>query len=182
VTVVARAAAPAGRVQPVALAVTNGGPEPARLDTRQIYALDGQGARFAPIPPAEAARQAGGTRLPGAVKGGVVGAAAGSVLGALGGAISGAIQGGIGAAVAVGSAVGATVGAVTGVLGGGRTRAADVAGFTDRALPSTTLAVGLSATGYVYYPSGTYSAVELLLMRDGSAPPVAVRAAIEPPP
>src|SRR6266852_2571377 len=84
-----------------------------------------------------------------------LGVASGGAFGALGGLIAGAIQGGIGAAVAVGAAVG-------GVIGGGTASAPDVAGFQDRALPNTTLASGLSATGYVYFPAGDYGALELL--------------------
>jgi hypothetical protein len=160
--VVARAAKTLGAVQPVAVAVTNGSDEPLRLDARQVYALGADAARFAPLPPAEAARQADGRHLPGAVRGGAIGVASGGAFGALGGLIAGAIQGGIGAAVAVGSAVGAAVGAGGGVIGGGTASAPDVAGFQDRALPNTTLASGLSATGYVYFPAGDYGALELL--------------------
>src|SRR5437764_1095729 len=112
VTLAARAVDRVGGVQPIAVVITNGEEHPVRVDARQVYALTGDGARFAALPPGEAARQAGGSHLPGAVKGGIVGAATGSALGALGGAISGAIQGGIGAAVGIGSAVGAAVGAV----------------------------------------------------------------------
>jgi hypothetical protein len=168
VTVVARAAPRTGAVQPIAVAVTNGRREAIRLDARQIYAQSAAGERVAPLPPDEAARRAGGTRLPGAVKGGAVGAATGGALGAVAGAISGAIQGGLGAAVAVGSAVGATLGAITGVLGGPRDQS-DVAGFESRALASTQLASGTSATGYVYYPAGSYPALEVLIP-DGGGP------------
>ena len=102
VELVARAAAPLGPVLPVAVAVTSDDSRALRLDARQVYAhaatLDDP--RVAALPPAEAARQAGGKQLPGAVKGGAKGVATGGVLGAIGGAISGAIQGGIGSAVA----------------------------------------------------------------------------------
>ena len=169
VSVVARAVAPAGPVQPIAVALTNGGPAPLGLEAQQIYALGEDDARVAPLPPADAARRAGGNRLPGAVKGGVVGAATGGVLGALGGAVAGAIQGGFGAAVAAGSAAGAVVGAVVGVLGGSDRAAPDVADFVDRALPSTTLERGFSATGYIYYPAGRYRTLEIVIPRDAAA-------------
>jgi len=55
----------------------------------------------------------------------------------------------------VGSAVGAALGAVTGVIAGGGHAEPDVAGFTDRGLSSALLEPGLSASGYVYYPTGT---------------------------
>lgn len=159
------AAASVGSVQPVAVAVTNGQAAVLHLDARQVYGhADGE-ARSAPLPPAEAARLAGGRRMPGAIRGGVTGAATGGLLGAAGGAISGAIQGGIGLAVAAGSAVGAFFGAVTGVLGGGGATP-DVAGFEDRALHDAALASGFSATGYVYYPLGSYHSLEMLLTND----------------
>jgi len=179
VSLVARAVDRVGAVQPIAVVITNGEDRSLRLDARQVYALTAEGARFPSLPPAEAARQAGGRRLPGAVRGGVVGAATGSVLGAIGGAISGAIQGGIGAAVGVGSAVGAAVGAVGGVLGATGPPAPDVAGFTDRALPSTLLEQGLSASGYIYFPPGTHVRVEVLLLTDTGGPE-RVEAPIEP--
>ena len=166
-----------GEVQPIALALTNGGHTPLRLDPRQIFALRND-ARVASLPPGEAARQAGGARMPGAVRGAAVGAASGGVLGAIGGLISGAIQGGIGSAVAVGSAVGAGVGAVTGVFTGGRQQP-DVAGFEDRALPASTLEPGFSATGYVYYPKGDYQQLEILLALPGTAAVRTERIAIE---
>jgi hypothetical protein len=177
----AMAGAPLGTVQPVALAVTNGGPGAIRLDARQIYASGPDGERIAPLAPAEAARRAPGERVPGAVRGGVTGAATGGVLGAIGGAVSGAIRGSIGAAVAAGTAVGAVLGAITGALGGGRARA-DVAGFEDRALQSTTLAPEFSATGYLYYPSGRYETLELVLTDEDTRAAIRRRVPVEPAP
>jgi len=179
VTLAARAAPLAGTVQLVAVAVTNGRAESLALDPRQLYAFDDAGERVAPLPPAEAARRAEGKHLPGAVRGGAVGAASGGLLGAIAGAISGAIQGGIGTAVAAGSAVGAALGAITGVLAGGGSSPPDVAGFTDRALPETMLAPGLSATGYVYYPPGTYETLELLVADERGGPPLRARVPVE---
>jgi hypothetical protein len=153
-----------GSVEPIAIAVTNGRATSVRLDVRQVYAHADDG-RTAPLPPPEAARLAGGRRMPAALRGGATGAATGGVLGAIGGAISGAITGGIGLAVAAGSAVGAFFGAIGGALGAG-TEAPDVAGFDDRALHDTTLAPGFSANGCVYYPRGAYRSVELLLTDD----------------
>jgi len=162
----AAAAEPLGDVQPVAVAVTNGLDRPLRLDARQLYALAGE-TRVAPLPPAEAARRAGGKSAPGRVESGATGAVAGGILGAIGGAISGAIQGGVGLATAAGAAVGATLGAITGVITGGG--APDVAGFEDRALHDASLAPQYSASGYVYYPKGAYSQLELLLAGESGA-------------
>jgi len=104
----------------------------------------------------------------------------GGVLGAVGGAISGAIQGGIGTAVGAGAAVGVVLGAITGAIGGRGEPPPDVAGFTERALPSASLAPGLSATGYVYYPEGSYQAFELLLTEDPSGRVLPERVSIAP--
>jgi hypothetical protein len=168
-----------GDVQPIAVAVTNGRDGTVHLDPRQLFALDGQGARVAPLPPAEAARRAGGG-TPSALKGGVTGAAAGGVFGALGGVIAGAIQGGIGAAVAAGSAVGAAIGAITGTISGARDGGgAHAAEFQDRALPEETLASGFSASGYVYYPAGSYRTIELLATGEPSGAVVRERIDVE---
>jgi hypothetical protein len=159
------AAASVGSVQAIAVAVTNGQAAPVHLDGRQVYGhADGEG-RTAPLPPPEAARLAGGRRVPGALRAGVTGAATGGLLGAAGGAISGAILGGVGLATAAGSAVGAFFGAVAGIFGGGAT-APDVEGFEDRALHDAVLAPGFSATGYVYYPRASYRSLEMLLTDD----------------
>ena len=157
-----------GPVQLVAVAVTNGLTDTIRVDGRQAFALIESGERIAPLPPGEAARLANGRSVPGSLSGAGKGAVTGGVLGAMGGAISGAIQGGIGGAVGAGAAVGVALGAITGALGGGGGPPPDVAGFTDRALPTTSVAPGLSATGYLYYPEGSYRTLELLLTEDPS--------------
>jgi hypothetical protein len=162
--IVAATAENVGDVQPIALGVTNGRPTTVHLQARQIYGHADdtpEGGRVAPLPPGEAARQAGGRRAPGAVRRAATGAVTGSVLGAAGGAISGAIQGGVGLATGAGAAVGAFFGIIGGVLGGGSQP--DVAGFEDRALHDAALESGFSATGYVYYPPGTYREVEVLV-------------------
>jgi hypothetical protein len=92
----------------------------------------------------------------------------GGLLGAVGGAISGAILGDIGSVVAAGAAAGAALGGIAGIFGGGGEAPPDVAGFTERGLPGISLAPGLSATGYVYYPEGTYGTLELLVAEEPS--------------
>ena len=156
-----------GDIRPLAVAITNGRTTPLTLNPVQIFALpvaaDGSEApRVAPIVPAEAARQAGGDRLPGAVKGSVKGATTGGVSGAVNGAISGALGGAAGGAAGVGAVLGAAMGAINGALGGAETPA-DVEGFSSRALQPTVLQSGFSATGYVYFPKADYPQVEILL-------------------
>lgn len=177
----ATAPRPIGPAQPVAVAVTNGRDDPLRLDPQQIFASSDSAERVLPLAPAEAAPLARGHGAPGAVRGGAVGALTGGLLGAVAGAISGAIQGGIGAAVAVGSAVGAAVGAIGGVIGGSREPAPEVAAFEERARNSATLAQGFSATGYVYYPAGSYRSLEMLLVDERSGAVIRERVPIAAP-
>jgi hypothetical protein len=166
-----------GDVQPIAVALTNGTNGRLVLDVKQAYAHGADGARIAPLTPAEAARQTGGRSLPGAVERGAVQAAKGGFSGALGAviqaAIGGAVAGGIGIAAATAAALGAVFGAIGGVTSDGP--APDIAGFEQRALASTTLAPSFSANGYLYYPLGAYQTVELLLTRpDGTVEPVVI--------
>ena len=154
-------------VQPIAIAVTNGRDRPVYFYATQVYAHREDGdERTAPVVPAEAARLAGGKRAPGeAAKNAAVGAATGSVLGAAGGAISGAIQGGVGLATGAGAAVGAFFGILGGLWHGGQAQP-DVEGFESRALHDQTMPPRFSATGYVYFPKGTYRTIEVLLVDD----------------
>jgi hypothetical protein len=168
-----------GRVQPIGVAVTNGRADGLRLDARQVFA-SADGERVAPLTPGDAAREAGGKSAPGALGGAVRGAAAGGILGAIGGVVSGAITGGIGIATAAGSAAGAALGAITGAVSGGGNSGGDVAGFQDRALPSSTLQSGFSATGYLYYPAGTYRTLEFLFTDERSGEVVREQVQVAP--
>ena len=49
-----------GSVQPVYVSIANGTDTPRTVVPNQIFALNDDGSRVAPLPPAEAARQAGG--------------------------------------------------------------------------------------------------------------------------
>src|SRR5437879_9490711 len=77
---------------------------------------------------------------------------------------------------------GGAVGAVTGGIGGRRRPAADVPGFEAQALVATTLEEGFLATGYVYYPAGTYHTLEVLLAETRSGAVRRERAAISETP
>jgi len=158
VEVVARALEPVGDLRVVEVAVTSEHPGRLVLDRRQVFArIEGATAgapplRIAPLSPAEAARRAGGESVPAsaawsAAEGGVRGAATGAVTG--GGA---------------GGAVGAAVGAISGIFRGAQPEPDDVAGFEDRALPSTELRAGISVGGFVYFPAGDYSTLEVVLL------------------
>jgi hypothetical protein len=179
VSIAVAPAEPVGQVQPIGVAVTNGRADGLRLDARQVFAsVDGE--RVAPLTPGDAAREAGGKDAPGALGGAVKGAAAGGILGAIGGVVSGAITGGIGIATAAGSAAGAAIGAIAGAVSGGGGSGGDVAGFQDRALPSSTLQNGFSSTGYLYYPAGTYRTLEFLFTDERSGDVVREQVQVAP--
>jgi len=78
--------------------------------------------------------------------------------------IVGAVSGGVGLGAAVGAAVSGLFGAISGASG--KASEPDVAGFEDRALHAAVLAPTFSATGYLYYPLGTYASLEILLLSD----------------
>ena len=86
-----------GEVAPVNVSVANGTDIPRAVLPSQIFAINQSGERVAPLPPGEAARQAGGAAelkaalASGAVRGG--GGAVGAGLGAAVGAVNGTDRG-----------------------------------------------------------------------------------------
>lgn len=157
----ARALEPAGDVTVIEVAVTSEHPETLALDRKQVYARrpatasGGPPQRVAPLGSTEAARRAGSDGLPSAARSSAYGAAEGSVRGAATGAVTGGGTGGM---------VGAAVGAIGGVFRGLQDQPPDVAGFEDRALPASALRPGVSASGLVYFPSGDYREIEVVLI------------------
>jgi hypothetical protein len=102
-----------GEVQPVYVSIANGTDTPRAVVRSQIFALNESGQRVAPIPPGEAARQAGGA---GELKAALAsGAASGAVAGALGAGI-GAIAGSLIHSGATGAALGGAIGGGEGAL------------------------------------------------------------------
>jgi hypothetical protein len=96
ITMAARPGKPIGEMIPVDVAVANGTEEPYRIEPDQVFAINVQGQRIAPIPADQAITAASHAN---ALKAGLVGAAKH----ALGDGIAGA---------AAGAAVGATVGTI----------------------------------------------------------------------
>src|ERR1700757_4618367 len=109
-------ASPIGDIQPVYISIANGTDTPRAIVPSQIFALNDAGNRIAPLPPGEAARQAGGA---GELKSALAsGATTGAVEGALGaglGAVAGSFLGGGVTGAAVGGAIGAGTGMIQGV-------------------------------------------------------------------
>jgi hypothetical protein len=168
-------ATPIGNVQPVYVSIANGTDMPRSVVPSQVFALNEDGNRVAPLPPGEAARQAGGANE---LKGAMESAA-------LGGILEGAIGAGVGAIVgsvvprgtdffgvhgaANGAAVGGAIGGGQGLIGGagrGQGRADQQANqqMGALALPSTEVRHDFTVSGYVFFPKGDYKQLQVLLV------------------
>src|SRR5580704_3118224 len=107
-TVAVNKAPAVGDVTPVNVSVANGTDISRTVVPSQIFAINESGQRVAPLPPGEAARQAGGAdELKDALKSGAISGVAGGALGAGLGAAVGAVTGGVGTGAIIGAATGA---------------------------------------------------------------------------
>jgi hypothetical protein len=155
-----------GDVVPVYVSVANGSDVPRAIVPSQVFAIDENGNRIAPLPPGEAARQAGSA---GQLKAALTSAAASGVLG---GAVGAAIGAGVGALVGsagTGAAIGSGIGGGEGILQGapaGQAAARNEANSQINALALQNEAVrkDFTVSGYVFFPKGQYKEVELLLV------------------
>ena len=168
------AAAPTvGEVTPVYVSIANGTDATRSVVPSQVFALNDSGERVAPLPPGEAARQAGSAKeLEGAVKSaavsGVGGAAVGAAAGAIAGAAGRAGSWGFGSPGA-GALVGTGFGAGWGVWSGaerGQSKADQQANQQIEALSLKPEEVrkNFTVSGYVFFPKGQYNHVEMLLV------------------
>ena len=90
-TVSVQAAPPVGEVVPVFVSIANGTDDARAVVPSQVFALNDVGERTAPLPPEEAARQAGNAKeLQGAMQSGTISGVGGAAVGAAAGAIAGA--------------------------------------------------------------------------------------------
>jgi hypothetical protein len=159
-----------GDVQPVYISIANGTDIPRAVVPSQIFALDAQGQRIAPLPPGEAAREAGGA---GELKAALAsGAASGAVVGALGAGI-GAIAGALIHSGATGAALGGAIGGGQGLVQGafaGPSKADQQAKdqLTALALQSGDVRNNFTVSGYVFFPKGDYEQIQLLLVDNES--------------
>lgn len=167
-SVAARAGKPIGDLIPVYVSAANGTDAGRRLVPSQVFAIDGNGERIAPIPPGEAARQAGGSKsLEAALTSGAASGALEGAFGAAVGAIAGAFLGGAGTGAALGGAIGAGQGAVTGAIGGpGEANRQASAQIGALALPNADVRKDFSVGGYVFFPKGAYQDLELLVVNE----------------
>lgn len=165
-------ATPIGDVQPVYVSVANGSDVPRSIVPSQIFALNDSGARVAPLPPGEAARQAGGSgELKAALTSGAVGGAAEGALGAgLGAAIGSVVNGFSGfSGAASGAIVGAAFGGGSGIVSGVQNGASKADQQANAQLGALALQGGevrhdFTVSGYVFFPKGSYHEVEFLMV------------------
>jgi hypothetical protein len=159
-----------GAVQPVYVSIANGTDAPLSVVPSQIFALDEGGNRIAPLPAAEAARQAGGA---GDLKAALESAAtSGALLGAIGtgvGAFAGSFLGGAGTGAALGGAIGAGEGGLSGAVAGPQ-KAEQQANtqLNALALQPGSVAHDFTVSGYVFFPKGDYQQIQMVLV-DGES-------------
>jgi hypothetical protein len=163
---------PIGDVLPVYVSVANGSDVPRSIVPSQIFALNDSGARVAPLPPGEAARQAGGAgelkaALTSAAVGGVGEGALGAGMGAIVGSVVNSAAGfhGAGSGAIIGGALGGGSGIVHGVERG----ASKADQQANQQLQALALQGGevrhdFTISGYVFFPKGSYQEVEFLLV------------------
>jgi hypothetical protein len=167
-TVTSQPSKPIGDVLPIFVSVANGTDSPRAIVPSQIFALNDAGSRIAPLPPAEAARQAGGA---GELRAALLSAgASGLVEGAFGAGI-GAIAGSLIHSGATGAAIGGAIGGGSGALQGatsGPAKADAQAGtqLTALALPAQDVRHDFTVSGYVFFPKGDYKRIQMLLVDD----------------
>jgi hypothetical protein len=148
-SVVTQSEKPVGNLIPVYVAIANGTDEGRTIHPSQVFALNSHAERIAPVPPLEAARQAGGAqKLKAAVESGVVGGAAAGAVGAAPGAAAGIVPGGVGPAAAAGGAAGASQGAPLGQAEAQNQANAQIQGL---ALNDTEIRKDFTVSGYIFF-------------------------------
>ncbi len=169
-SVVTEAQAPVGNLIPVYVAVANGTDEGRTIHPSQVFALNAYGERIAPVPPIEAAREAGGAqKLKAALASGAVGGAAEGALGAAVGALAGLAAGGVGPGAAVGGAVGVAQGALwSAPMGQAEAQNQANAQIQGLALNDAEVRKDFTVSGYVFFPKGSYRELQLLVVNNES--------------
>ncbi len=161
------AAAPSvGDVTPVYVSVTNGTDVPRAVVPSQVFAINEAGERVAPLPPGEAARQAGNAgELKAALMSAGVSGALGAGVGAGLGAAAGSAFGAVGQGAIVGTAIGAGEGIFRGATRGqSRSDAQAREQIHALALKPEEVRRDFTVSGYVFFPKGHYDHVEMLLV------------------
>jgi hypothetical protein len=159
---------PIGEVLPIYVSIANGTSSPRAVVPSQIFALNDAGSRVAPLPPAEAARQAGGA---GELRAALLSAGtSGLVEGAIGagiGAIAGSLIHSGATGAALGGAIGGGSGAISGATAGpAKADAQASTQLTALALPAQDVRQDFTVSGYVFFPKGNYKRIQMLLVDD----------------
>ncbi|HVC45144.1 MAG TPA: hypothetical protein VND20_10025 [Candidatus Binataceae bacterium] len=165
-TVSSQPSHPIGDVLPIYVSIANGTDAPRLVVPSQVFALDDAGSRVAPLPPAEAAREAGGAgELKAALTSAAASGAMGGILGAGLGAIAGSLIRGAGTGAALGGAIGAGEGAIQGApLGQAKADQQANIQMSALALPAQDVRHDFTVSGYVFFPKGDYKQIQLLLV------------------
>ena len=177
-SVSSRQAASVGQVTPVFVSIANGTDTNREVVPSQVFALNDVGERIAPLPPGEAARQAGGA---GALKAALTSAVAGGIaegaFGAAIGAAAGAFTGDIGRAAALGGGIGGGLGVVHGAQQGQQEAHHQAEGqISALALQRGDVRRDFTVSGYVFFPKGSYSGIEMLLVNSETGDTEAIKA------
>ena len=166
-----------GDVVPVYVSVANGTDEPRTVVPSQVFAINDAGERVAPLPPKEAARQAGGAgELKAALSSAAVSGVAGGAVGAGLGAVAGAGWGGAGPGALIGTAIGAGTGMFRGAEKG-QSKADQQANeqIGGLALKREEVNRNFTVSGYVFFPKGNYREVEMVLVNHETGDTQSVR-------
>jgi len=168
------AAAPTvGDVTPVYVSIANGTDDTRAVVPSQVFAVNDTGGRTAPLPPGEAARQAGSAKeLSGAMQSAAVSGVGGAALGAAAGAVAGAAGhagdfsfGSPSSGALIGTAFGGFWGAFTGASKGQDKADSQANQQIDAvSLKPEEVRRNYTVSGYVFFPKGQYSQVEMLLV------------------
>jgi hypothetical protein len=151
---------PIGDVLPVYVSIANGTNSPRAVVPSQIFALNDAGSRVAPLPPAEAAREAGGA---GELRAALLSASAGGLIEGAFGAGVGAIAG----SLIHSGAIGGGSGVLDGVTAGpAKANAQANTQLTALALSAQDVRQDFTVSGYVFFPKGNYKRIQMLLVDD----------------
>lgn len=177
-SVSSRHAASVGQVTPVLVSIANGTDINREVVPSQVFALNEVGERVAPLPPGEAARQAGGA---GALKAALTSAVAGGVaegaFGAAIGAATGAFTGDIGTAAALGGGIGGGLGVIHGAQKGQQEAQHQAQEqISALALQRSDVRRNFTVSGYVFFPKGSYSGIEMLMVNSETGDTEAIKA------
>jgi hypothetical protein len=155
-----------GSVTPVYVSIANGTDFPRAVVPDQIFALNSAGERIAPIPAGEAARQAGNAgELRAALTSAAVSGVGASAVGAGLGAAVGSAFGAAGTGAIVGSGYGGAYGLVEGARAGqSRSDQQAASQIHSLAMQPADVRKNFTVSGYVFFPKGIYSQVEVLLV------------------